>query len=344
MKYTSTDLALERRRVYITMWLKSLIVAVMLMVVVGGATRLTHSGLSMVQWKPLAVLPPLAEAGWKEEFALYQQTPEFCQINQGMTLVEFKQIYWWEYGHRLLGRLVGVLALLPLLWVFKNLPTWLRWWIATVFALGGLQGAIGWWMVKSGLKADPAVSHIRLCVHLVMAFLILTVLAKALWRAQGLQFNRLQFKDGVLLSAISLTIVYGALVAGLKAGLLYNTFPLMAGQLLPGEWNFYTPIWLNFINNGAMVQWVHRVLASATLGYCTFLWVRHGTNYRLLTIKLIIQVLLGIATLLLQVPLILALLHQAWAMIVWLVALRTVSITAQPYWLAPTAPSKNLRF
>ena len=314
---------------YITTWLKSLIVAVMLMVVVGGATRLTHSGLSMVQWKPLTVLPPLVDEAWQEEFSLYQQTTEYSQVNHGMTLPEFKKIYWWEYGHRLLGRMVGVLALLPLLFLFKNLPTWLRWRVVLVLSLGGMQGVIGWWMVKSGLKADPAVSHIRLTVHLVMAFLILTVLARALWRFQGMQFKKLQFKDGVLLGAVGLTIVYGAFVAGLKAGLMYNTFPLMDGQLLPGEWNFYTPVLLNFINNGAMVQWCHRVLALATLGYCAFLWVRHGAKYRLLTIKLVIQVSLGVATLVLQVPLFLALLHQAWAMVVWFVALKTVWLVSQ---------------
>jgi heme a synthase len=227
---------------------------------------------------------------------------------------------------RTIGWGFGVAAFLLL---FKSLPIWLRWRIVAVFTLGGVQGVIGWWMVKSGLKADPAVSHLRLCVHLVMAFLILTVLAKALWRFQGLQFKRLELKDGVLLSAIGLTIVYGAFVAGLKAGLMYNTFPLMEGQFIPGEWNFYVPVWLNFINNAATVQWLHRVLALLTVCYSAFLWVLYGANYRLLTIKLLIQVLLGIATLLLLVPLHLALAHQAWAMVVWFIALKTV-------WLTPT--------
>jgi cytochrome c oxidase assembly protein subunit 15 len=161
---------------YVSIWLKSLILAVMLMVVMGGATRLTHSGLSMVQWKPLHILPPLNTEAWNEEFSLYQQTPEYQKINKGMELNEFKQIYWWEYSHRLLGRLVGVLAFLPFLFLFKSIPTWLRWRITGIFALGGIQGAIGWWMVKSGLKSDPSVSHIRLCTHLVMTLIILTLI------------------------------------------------------------------------------------------------------------------------------------------------------------------------
>ncbi len=311
---------------YVSIWLKSLILAVMLMVIVGGATRLTHSGLSMVQWKPLTVLPPLTTETWEEEFSLYKQTPEYQKINKGMELGEFKQIYWWEYSHRLLGRFVGVLAFLPLLFLFKSIPTWLRWRIAGVFALGGIQGAIGWWMVKSGLKADPAVSHIRLCTHLIMTLLILSILALSLWRFQGKRFNKLLAKDALLLALIGLTVVYGAFVAGLKAGLIYNTFPLMGGAFVPGEWNFYTPIWLNFINNGALVQFVHRLLAILAVSYVAILWSVYGNKYRMVAIKLSIQVLLGIATLLLNVPLVLALVHQVWAMVVWLVSLRTVTL------------------
>ena len=298
----------------------------MLMVVVGGATRLTHSGLSMTQWKPLHILPPFTENDWEIEFNLYKQSPEYVHVNKGMALQEFKTIYWWEYGHRLLGRIVGILVLLPLFFLFKHLPGWLRRRIGIVFALGGLQGIIGWWMVKSGLKADPAVSHIRLCIHLVMAFIILSILAISLWRFQSKEFNKLNPKNLVLLVLISLTIIYGAYVAGLKAGLMYNTFPLMEGQWIPSEWNFYHPLWKNFMNNPAMVQWLHRVIALITLSYSLFLWVKYGNVYRLLGIKLVIQVLLGISTLLLMVPLSVALIHQAWAMVVWLVALRTTLV------------------
>lgn len=314
-------LDLKRKR-YITTWLKSLIIAVMLMVVVGGATRLTHSGLSMVQWQPLRVLPPLSKTDWLQEFTLYQQTPEYQQINQDMTLDGFKQIYWWEYAHRLLGRLIGILALIPLIWLSKSLPTWLSLRMIGIFALGGAQGIIGWWMVKSGLKDDPAVSHLRLSVHLIMAFAILALLSRALWRHQGLSLKKIYTKDWILLGALSLTIIYGGLVAGLKAGLIYNSFPLMEGQLLPSEWNFYTPLWLNFINNAAMVQWCHRILALGILGYVIIQWQIHGVAYRTLAIALIMQVCLGIVILLWQIPLILALFHQTLAMIVWLIALK----------------------
>ncbi len=311
---------------HISTWLKSLILAVMLMVIVGGATRLTHSGLSMVEWKPLHMLPPMSEAGWDDEFGLYQQTPEYKHVNKGMALQEFKSIYWWEYGHRLLGRLVGFLALLPMFFLFKHTPNWLRGYIAIVFVLGGVQGVIGWWMVKSGLKTDPSVSHIRLCIHLVMAFIILSVLARALWRYEERIFKKISLKDLTLLGLIGLTIIYGAYVAGLKAGLMYNTFPLMEGQWIPAEWNFHTPFWKNFINNPATVQWLHRTLALTTLTYGAILWWDYGNTYRLITIKLFVQVALGITTLLLMVPLHAALAHQAWAMVVWLVALKTVWI------------------
>lgn len=296
----------------------------MLMVIVGGATRLTHSGLSMVEWKPLHVFPPLSEAAWDSEFNLYKQTPEYKHITKGMSLSEFKSIYWWEYGHRLLGRLVGFLALIPMVFFFKNTPKWLKKRIAVVFTLGGMQAVIGWWMVKSGLKADPSVSHIRLCIHLIMAFVILSILARSLWKYQGKTSKKMSLKDTTLLGLIALTIIYGAYVAGLKAGLMYNTFPLMEGQWIPDEWSFYHPLWKNFINNSAMVQWIHRILALTTLVYSGILWLKHGSVYRLITIKLFIQVLLGILTLVFQVPLAVALLHQAWAMVVWLVALRTV--------------------
>lgn len=309
----------------VSLWLKSLMAAVMVMVVIGGATRLTHSGLSMTQWKPLHVLPPFSAEAWEEEFALYRQSPEYAHINKGMHLSEFKKIFWWEYGHRLLGRLVGLLVVLPLLFLFKSLPSWLRGRMGIVFALGGMQGVIGWWMVKSGLKADPAVSHLRLCVHLVMAFVILSILAVSLWRYENKEFKKVTFKNVMLLGLIALTIVYGAFMAGLKSGLIYNTFPLMEGQFLPSEWNFYDPFWKNFLNNGAMVQWIHRVLAISTVGYGLYLWA-NDSAYKLLSIKLLVQLVLGITTLLLMVPLGFALLHQAWAMVVWLVALRTTLI------------------
>lgn len=308
------------------LWIKSLIVSVMLMVVVGGATRLTHSGLSMATWKPLHVLPPLNNAEWEDEFKTYQQTPEYQKINNHMTVKEFKAIFWWEYGHRLLARIVGLLAFLPLILFFRAMPNWLKMRMFTIFAVGGLQGVIGWWMVKSGLSQNPAVSHLRLATHLSMAFVILTLLINTLWKIQGKKFKPIEGKDKFLLALIMLTIIYGALVAGLKAGLIYNTFPLMEVQLIPSEWNFYKPLLINFTNNAATVQFIHRVLALGTLAYAIFLWLKYGKSYALISIKITIQVALGIITLLLLVPTSFALLHQFWAMVVWMVALKTVCI------------------
>jgi cytochrome c oxidase assembly protein subunit 15 len=298
----------------------------MLMVVVGGATRLTHSGLSMANWKPLHVLPPLNSVEWAEEFETYQQTPEYKKINSHMTVNEFKTIFWWEYFHRLLARIVGLIALLPLVLFFKRTPNWLKIRMFTIFAVGGLQGVIGWWMVKSGLSQNPAVSHIRLAIHLSMAFIILTLLIHTLWKLNGKQFKTIVIRDKVLLGLISVTIIYGAFVAGLKAGLIYNTFPLMEGQLIPNEWNFYKTLMINFIHNPATVQFMHRILGLSTLAYAFLLWLKWGRNYTLITIKLCIQVVLGITTLVLIVPIEYALLHQAWAMVVWIVALKTVWI------------------
>ena len=306
----------------IKIWLKTLIAAVVMMITIGGATRLTHSGLSMAEWKPLSVLPPLSQQTWEKEFDLYKKTPEYKQVNKGMPLDKFKEIYWWEYGHRLLGRFVGLLVILPLFFLFKNIPTWLKKRLILIFTLGGLQGIIGWWMVKSGLKATPAVSHIRLCAHFIMAFFILSALLMSLWKMEGKIFKKIHPRNITLLVLIALTIVYGTFVAGLKAGLIYNTFPLMDGQWIPAEWNFYNPFWKNFINNQATVQWLHRLLALTTLSYVTFLWIKYGSLYRNLVIIIAIQLALGIMTLLFYIPIAISLCHQGWAIVVWVKSLK----------------------
>lgn len=309
-----------------SLWIKSLIIAVMMMVVVGGATRLTYSGLSMATWKPLHVLPPLNNAEWEAEFETYKKTPEYIKINNHMNVDEFKTIFWWEYSHRLLARLVGILALLPLILFFKQMPTWLKTRMITVFLVGGLQGLIGWWMVKSGLTKNPAVSHLRLAVHLSMAFVILTLLLQIFWKLKGKQLKPIARRDKILIGLIGITVIYGALVAGLKAGLIYNTFPLMEGQLIPSEWNFHKPTIINFIDNPATVQFMHRLFGITTLSYAFFLLFKFGRQYTLITIKLCIQVALGITTLVLVVPIEFALLHQAWAMVVWIVCLQKTHI------------------
>ena len=306
----------------IKIWLKTLIAAVVMMITIGGATRLTHSGLSMAEWKPLSVLPPLSQQTWEKEFDLYKKTPEYKQVNKGMSLGKFKEIYWWEYGHRLLGKFVGLLVILPLFFLFKNIPTWLKKRLILIFTLGGLQGIIGWWMVKSGLKATPAVSHIRLCAHFIMAFFILSALLMSLWKMEGKIFKKIHPRNITLLVLIALTIIYGTFVAGLKAGLIYNTFPLMEGQWIPAEWNFYNPFWKNFINNQVTVQWLHRLLALTTLSYVTFLWIKYGSLYRNLVIIIAAQLALGIMTLLFYIPIAISLCHQGWAIVVWVKSLK----------------------
>lgn len=304
------------------------------MVVLGGVTRLTGSGLSMVNWKPLAgVLPPLSEAAWEREFEHYRKTPEYEYVNKGMSLSEFKGIFWFEYAHRLLGRLIGVVFLLPFLYflVRRRIEPSLVPKLAAMFVLGGLQGVLGWYMVKSGLIDNPHVSQYRLAAHLGLAVLIYAFM---LWTALGILRHGASTQShgrsalgavtGVLAVAAFVTIISGAFVAGLKAGFTYNTFPLMAGQWLPdGMWSM-TPAYLNVFENPTTVQFNHRLLAVVTFLAILAVWL--GAQRSVLTrrerlwlhaagIAAVIQVMLGISTLLLRVPVWLAALHQAGAMV-----------------------------
>jgi cytochrome c oxidase assembly protein subunit 15 len=304
------------------------------MIMLGGATRLTHSGLSIVEWKPITgIIPPLSHGQWLVEFDKYKQFPEYNLVNQGMSLSSFQFIYLMEYTHRLLGRLIGLWFLIPLaiFWIRGNLTTMLKKRASLALFLGLSQGILGWFMVKSGLVKDPSVSHYRLTAHLALAIAVYGLL---FWTA--LQLMAAQFKSEsqespviqklCLISCIfiSVTILYGGLVAGLKAGLIYNTFPLMEGQFIPGEWAFYKPVWLNFFENAAMVQWTHRWVAISTFALILFTsWkirslsnnqhVRAFAFYFALVGS--IQATLGILTLLLQVPVSLGTLHQGTAII-----------------------------
>ncbi len=315
-------------------WLFACCLMVFTTMVVGGVTRLTHSGLSIVEWKPLiGALPPLSEAHWQELFAKYQLTPEYQKVNHDMTLDGFKFIFWWEWAHRLVGRLIGVVFLLPYLWFL--LRGRLRGAVAAkvfgFFVLGGLQGAMGWYMVKSGLVDDPRVSQYRLAAHLGIAFLLFGLM---FWTALGMlqprtagrtaatQFTR---RLGVfLVGLVFVMVLTGALVAGIRAGLAYNTFPLMNGYFLPPESFVVEPVWLNFFTNMALVQFDHRLIAWALMGLIPwFAWRVAGevpgarTAALGLTLWLAVQVSLGIATLLLQVPVALGALHQAGAMVLF---------------------------
>ncbi len=308
------------------------------MVVVGGVTRLTHSGLSIVEWQPIVgAIPPLDEAQWAETFAKYQRTPEYRLRNHDMTLEGFKGIFWWEYFHRLLGRVVGAVFLLPFAYflVRRRIDAGLGWKLAGVFALGGLQGALGWYMVKSGLVDDPRVSSIRLAAHLGLAFLIY---ASMLWIALGLLASPIaparrslaRHSAGVV-GLVFAMVLSGALVAAIRAGLAYNTFPLMNGQWIPDEIFVINPWWMNLIHNMATVQFDHRVLAMLVALAVLVLWgriqaepdaaLRVRVRGHLLLAAAALQIAVGIATLVTRVPVPLAALHQAGALVVFTCAI-----------------------
>jgi cytochrome c oxidase assembly protein subunit 15 len=247
-------------------WLFACAALVFAMVVVGGITRLTRSGLSIVEWQPLVgALPPLSQADWDTLFAKYRTTPEFRLVNFDMTLDGFKRIFWWEYAHRLLGRLIGAVFLLPFVWfmVRRRLERTLTWKLAGVFALGALQGALGWYMVKSGLVDDPRVSHFRLTAHLGVA---LAIFAALLWIALDLLPGENRIPGGPSLAraaagvaaVVFVMALSGGMVAGLRAGSAYNTFPLMNGHFIPPEILMLEPWWKNLLYNMATVQFVHR--------------------------------------------------------------------------------------
>jgi cytochrome c oxidase assembly protein subunit 15 len=326
----------------IRLWLYAVAALVLIMVLVGGATRLTESGLSITEWQPVTgALPPLSEEQWQAEFQKYQAIPQYRELNRGMSLAEFKTIFWWEWAHRLLGRLIGAAFLLPFLWFL-----W-RGWIARelrprlwyIFALGALQGAVGWWMVASGLAGRVEVSQYRLATHLVLACAIYVALV---WTAQRLGERpspfapplpeqgrgavRLRMSAAGLLALVLLQIYLGALVAGLRAGYVYNTWPLIDGSFVPEGARLFVgrPLWRNFFENTLTVQFDHRMLAYAlwvcALAHALDAWrARRGPALAGaigLFVALTLQAALGIWTLLAAVPLSVALLHQAVAMLV----------------------------
>jgi heme a synthase len=330
--------ALERDRAAIRIWLLAVAALVLAMVVVGGATRLTESGLSITEWQPVAgALPPLSEAQWESQLEKYKAIPQYQALNPGMSLDAFKTIFWWEWTHRLLGRLIGAAFLLPFLWFLARgrVEARLRPRLWLLFGLGAFQGAVGWWMVASGLAERVEVSQYRLAFHLTLAGLIYVGL---LWTAQGLAPcsgrpvpSRLRVSAKILLGLVLAQIYLGALVAGLRAGLIYNTWPLIDGHLVPAgsQLLFNEPWWRNFFENPLTVQFDHRLLAYALLA--SAIWhaldvmrgLPPGTARRgalALAGAVTLQAALGILTLLAQAPLWLALMHQGMAMIVLTIA------------------------
>lgn len=324
-------------------WLLFCAAMVFAMAVIGAITRLTESGLSMVEWEPLiGAIPPLNEAEWQRVFDLYRQTPEYRLKNFGMDLAGFKEIFFWEWFHRLWGRLIGLVFALPLIWFWLSgrlararvAAPGLGWKLIGLFVLGAAQGALGWYMVMSGLVDRPSVSHYRLAAHLGLACLIYVLL---LWLAVDLlrpaaagdrervAARGLLAHAWVTVAMVSITMVWGAFVAGLDAGVVYNTFPLMDGRFLPPESWTLNPWWLNALDNTALVQFMHRWLAVSTalvaIALC-FRGLRPGAPASLrkiagaLGIMVVVQVLLGVSTLLLAVPVPLGAAHQAGALAV----------------------------
>ena len=310
----------------VAIWLAVVGGMVAAMVIIGGITRVTGSGLSMVEWRPLlGWFPPLSEEEWQRVFKLYQNSPEYRYINTWMDLNAFKDIFWWEYIHRLWGRLIGIVFFLPFIFflITKKIKRRLLSRICFLFALGGLQGALGWWMVKSGLSSDPSVSQYRLATHLGMAFLILGLLIWTILDLVGkrdvLKSKATVYHANTATVLIFLTVIGGALVAGLKAGLVYNTFPLMGERMIPPDYFNVEPYWRNIFENIPAVQFNHRILAILTLLAVVSLCVYAHffcKNERLLrtiyvmTTLAILQFLLGVLTLVNFVPEGLAVAHQ----------------------------------
>jgi cytochrome c oxidase assembly protein subunit 15 len=367
--------ARRQRQGAVAAWLFLCCALIFAMVVVGGVTRLTLSGLSITEWRPVTgVVPPLSAAEWAAEFDRYRQVPEYAAVHAGMSLAEFKTIYFWEYGHRLLGRLIGVAFALPLLWFWARgiLPRRLRWPLAGILLLGGAQGALGWYMVESGLAARLEVSQYRLVAHLALA---LALYAAILWVALGIYQSPsppfrgeregpapparkgevgIGRRSGIphltpalsapgggereksdaraawrraaeaVLGLVALTILAGGFVAGLRAGLTYNTFPLMDGRLVPAGYPQLQPFARNWFENIAAVQFDHRLLAITTAAAIALIWavgMRSGLPWparralHMLLGAAGLQFGLGVATLLFVVPLPLAAAHQAGAVL-----------------------------
>ncbi len=318
----------------IRLWLYAVAALVLAMVLVGGATRLTESGLSITEWQPvMGTLPPLDAAQWQAEFEKYRAIPQYRELNSGMSLDAFKTIYWWEWTHRLIGRTIGVAFLLPLLWFLWRgaIGPGLRARLWLIFGLGALQGAVGWWMVASGLADRVEVSQYRLAAHLILACVIYVAL---LWTAQRLDEQpsmaacpRIRAAAIGLLVLVLAQIYLGALVAGLRAGYVYNTWPSIDGALLPDASRllFDVPLWRNFFENPLTVQFDHRMLAYAIClvalihAFDVARSMKKGSAVAgavLLAAAMMLQAALGIVTLLTVVPISLALMHQAVAMLV----------------------------
>ena len=310
-----------RSRRAVGFWLLAVALVILAMIVIGGLTRLTGSGLSITEWKPImGAIPPLSDVAWADAFAKYQRIPQYLLENRGMSLQEFKGIFWWEWGHRFLGRLLGALFLVPFVWfavtgVIQR-SEWPR--FVLLFLLGGLQGFIGWWMVTSGLETRVSVSQYRLAIHLGAALLLLIAI---LWIA--LEYLRPGKSTGMskrataFVGAVYVQMLLGALVAGLHAGLIYNTWPDMNGRLFPENAFYASPWWINFFENDGLAQFNHRIGAYLVAAFAVWVYLQGiklsgyvKTSAKAVAVITLWQIFLGIATLLLMAPVWLSALHQ----------------------------------
>ncbi|WP_289082513.1 heme A synthase [uncultured Sulfitobacter sp.] len=338
----------------IRLWLFVLFALVFVMIAVGGLTRLTDSGLSITEWKPFTgAMPPLSEADWQAEFAKYQAIDEFQVQNSWMQLSDFKAIYWWEWGHRQLGRLIGMVWALGFLWflVRRQIPVGWTGRLLLLGGLGGLQGAIGWWMVSSGVTVGQAVLDVasyRLATHLGLAFIILGVITwyalllgrteRDLMQARRTKERRLFGMSTGLLHFAFLQILLGALVAGIDAGRFFIDWPLMQGQFFPPDAFNIAPIWRNFFENPGLVQFMHRMTGYLLFAFAIVVWLKgrksaHGTTrtaFNLMLIAMVAQVALGIVTVLNAAPVHIAIVHQALAVVVWVLILRVRFLSGYP--------------
>jgi len=354
-KQDATPIVKKPKRVprnAITAWLGMIFALLVIMIAVGGLTRLTDSGLSITEWKPVTgAIPPLNGADWAEEFTKYQATPEFLLQNSTMTLEEFKGIFWWEWGHRFLGRLIGLVWAIGFIWfwVRKEIPTGWTGRFVGLGALGGLQGALGYWMVSSGLTGRMVdVASYRLALHLGMAFVILGlitwyVLNLRMSSAELLQARRRREHSLMRLSSILMALLFaqvllGGLVAGIDAGRSFPTWPDMAGEFLPSESFAYVPLWSNFFENPALVQFNHRLLGYIALALGLFVWWKSRKSplgatrgaFMVMMVMMLAQVVLGIITVLYLAQMHIALTHQLGAVLLFVLAIRARFAAAYP--------------
>ena len=339
-------------RIHIRFWLNCLSVLLVFMILVGGLTRLTDSGLSITEWKPiLGALPPISDKSWDAEFDKYKQIPEYIMQNSGMSLNEFKIIYWWEWGHRQLGRIIGLVWLVGFSWLLlsKKIPVGWTARFLMLGAFGGFQGAIGWWMVSSGLSNDMLdVASYRLATHLGIAFIILGFIlwytfTMALSEADLLSRQRTRdhpmlSKSTVLMYLVFLQILLGALVAGIDAGRNYIDWPLMAGGILPPDLFALDPIWRNFFEDDGLVQFIHRISGYILFLFAIYVWFRARKSgnlqirksINLVMFVIFLQMAIGVITVMNSSPWHIAIFHQFGAIVLWYFVIRARFLAAFP--------------